>query len=462
MAVWEGVLTADKWLPFSALSFSFRLAPHISHTHPTDTTQLSVDLLATYKRINDVFYAKKRKESAAKLSSNGKIFNEGFDDDGGNYVVQIGEEIAQRYIVSDILGKGSFGVVVKAHDHRRDENVALKMIKNKPQFTAQARIEIDILSKLLERCKKDPEDHNIVTLKKYFTWKNHLCLVFELLSFNLYDLIKYTKFTGVSLTLIAKFAYQILRTLEFLAQPSLEIIHCDLKPENILLKKPKRSGIKVCTRVYDTMRGGAFCGPGSCGAAAHPQGWGVGLGWGALEGEPPLPRLMFWGGAGLVMVFWDWATPTITLQVVDFGSSCYLAKTLHKYIQSRFYRAPEVCCLWMACGAAFFSPAAGPLLTRIRSVHLWLTMSHPVQVILGIPYNCAIDMWSLGCILVEMHTGYEPPLPVAWVPPAGLWGMCATHAPILVASIFNASLHNHPFYQTASPCSMGVTRQTSC
>ena len=26
------------------------------------------------------------------------------------------------------------------------------------------------------------------------------------------------------------------------------------------------------------------------------------------------------------------------------------------------------------------------------------------EVLLGIPYNLAIDMWSLGCILVEMHT----------------------------------------------------------
>lgn len=26
---------------------------------------------------------------------------------------------------------------------------------------------------------------------------------------------------------------------------------------------------------------------------------------------------------------------------------------------------------------------------------------------LGLPYSVAIDMWSLGCILVEMHTG-EP------------------------------------------------------
>ena len=42
---------------------------------------------------------------------------------------------------------------------------------------------------------------------------------------------------------------------------------------------------------------------------------------------------------------------------------------IYQYIQSRFYRSPEV--------------------------------------LLGIAYDLAIDMWSLGCILVEMHTG-EP------------------------------------------------------
>lgn len=42
---------------------------------------------------------------------------------------------------------------------------------------------------------------------------------------------------------------------------------------------------------------------------------------------------------------------------------------IYQYIQSRFYRSPEV--------------------------------------LLGIPYDLGIDMWSLGCILLEMHTG-EP------------------------------------------------------
>lgn len=44
------------------------------------------------------------------------------------------------------------------------------------------------------------------------------------------------------------------------------------------------------------------------------------------------------------------------------------SSTVYTYIQSRFYRSPEV--------------------------------------ILGHPYSMAIDMWSLGCILAELYTGY--------------------------------------------------------
>ena len=84
-----------------------------------------------------------------------------------------------------------------------------------------------------------------VRLKRHFMFRNHLCLVFELLSYNLYELLRNTNFRGVSLNLTRKFAQQLCTALLFLSHPSLNIIHCDLKPENILLCNPKRSAIRI-------------------------------------------------------------------------------------------------------------------------------------------------------------------------------------------------------------------------
>lgn len=55
------------------------------------------------------------------------------------------------------------------------------------------------------------------------------------------------------------------------------------------------------------------------------------------------------------------------IKVIDFGSSCFEHEKVYTYIQSRFYRSPEV--------------------------------------ILGMTYGLPIDMWSLGCILAELYTG---------------------------------------------------------
>ena len=78
-------------------------------------------------------------------------------------------------------------------------------------------------------------------MKEYFKHKNHLCIVFEMLSYNLYELLSITQFTGVSLHLVRKFAYQILTALAFLSSDAIRVIHADLKPENILLDR--KSGV---------------------------------------------------------------------------------------------------------------------------------------------------------------------------------------------------------------------------
>ncbi|KAG5441511.1 Dual specificity tyrosine-phosphorylation-regulated kinase 1B, variant 2 [Clonorchis sinensis] len=218
--------------------------------------------------------------------------------------VRIGDVWQDRYKILALIGKGTFGQVVRALDQESGEEVAIKVIKNKRSFLQQAGVEIKLLCEMAafqsnEQLATEVGANYIVNLKAHFTYHGHLCLVFELLSYNLYDLLVNTNYRGVSLNLTRKFAQQLCAALVFLSRPDVQVIHCDLKPENILLVNPKRSAIKV----------------------------------------------------------------------IDFGSSCHVSEKVYQYIQSRFYRCPEV--------------------------------------LLNLDYGLGIDMWSLGCILVEMHTG-EP------------------------------------------------------
>ena len=224
------------------------------------------------------------------------VSSQRFDDEHGDYLIKIKDHLAFRYEIIDVLGKGTFGQVVRCIDHKRNEEVAVKIIKNKKSYHKQAIIELKILQKLRQ---SDPEGkYNVVKIKNYFLFRKHICISFELLSISLYDLLTQNNFEGLSLVLIHRFAVQLLVCLQFISKQN--IIHCDLKPENILLKSTEKALINI----------------------------------------------------------------------IDFGSAWETLEKSKKnfYIQSRFYRAPEV--------------------------------------ILEIDYSHAIDIWSLGCILAELFTGF--------------------------------------------------------
>ncbi|KAF2858420.1 kinase-like protein [Piedraia hortae CBS 480.64] len=220
--------------------------------------------------------------------------NYGYDDERGDYNIVLGDHLAYRYEVVDVLGKGSFGQVVRCIDHKKGGIVAVKIIRNKKRFHQQALIEVGILKRLGEW---DPDGaHATLSTTGSFYFRNHLCIVTPCLSINLYEFIRAHNFVGFSLVLIRRIARQLLACLTLLQQK--RIIHCDLKPENILLCDARKADVRV----------------------------------------------------------------------IDFGSSCREEEKVYTYIQSRFYRSPEV--------------------------------------ILGSSYGLGIDMWSFGCILAELFTGY--------------------------------------------------------
>jgi dual specificity tyrosine-phosphorylation-regulated kinase 2/3/4 len=74
--------------------------------------------------------------------------NFGYDDERGDYTIVLGDHLSYRYEIVDILGKGSFGQVVRCIDHKTGVLVAVKIIRNKKRFHQQALVEVNILQKL--------------------------------------------------------------------------------------------------------------------------------------------------------------------------------------------------------------------------------------------------------------------------------------------------------------------------
>ncbi|KAI3385897.1 hypothetical protein SNEBB_006306 [Seison nebaliae] len=219
-----------------------------------------------------------------------------YNDEHGNYKKMLNDHISYRYEIIDTLGKGSFGQVLLCQDHKTGHHVAIKLIRNKKKFRDQGAIEVKILKHLKKIDLKSKERSiNCVHIQDYFYFRNHLCISFEVLGKNLYEVLKSIRYKGFPLKNIRIIAKQILQCLSVLEEE--KIIHCDLKPENILIVGKNIEQVKV----------------------------------------------------------------------IDFGSGCYESQQIYTYIQSRFYRAPEI--------------------------------------VLGLRYTCSIDMWSFGCILCELLNG---------------------------------------------------------
>lgn len=240
--------------------------------------------LKEIKRFKQVYYIRKKLQGVV----------ENFSSADGHYLIQLGDSICYRYEIVEVIGSGSFGQVVKCLDHKKNEYVAIKILKRSHTSKKQGLNEYKMLSLL----HSSSQSSCIVEVKRKFEFRFHFFIVLELLGYSLRDFINLNSMQSLPITLVKRVTSQLLLALSHMH--SQQVIHCDLKPDNIAFKSSNKSSIRV----------------------------------------------------------------------FDFGSSCLDNNTIFTYIQSRYYRAPEIV---LQCGK----------------------------------YSTAIDMWSLGCIVAEMLLG-EP------------------------------------------------------
>ncbi|KAL6452327.1 YAK1 Dual specificity protein kinase YAK1 [Candida maltosa Xu316] len=269
----------------------------VNSIHISPVNALSVYLTESYSicQPRKFQYSKSTNPKRVLTKPSEPKYNNGYDNEDSDYILYVndvlGAEEGKKYMVLDLLGSGTFGQVVKCQNLINQSVCAVKVIKSKPAYMNQSLTEV----RLLEFLNTNSDGKSFIRLMDTFMHKEHLCLVFEILASNLYELIKQNQFQGLNMKLVKLLTKQLLEAMAQLK--SFQMIHCDLKPENILLCKPDKPNIKV----------------------------------------------------------------------IDFGSACFARNTIYTYIQSRFYRSPEV--------------------------------------ILGLAYTESIDMWSLGCIVGELFLG---------------------------------------------------------
>ncbi|KAK8478853.1 hypothetical protein V6N13_090426 [Hibiscus sabdariffa] len=239
------------------------------------------------------------------------------DDKDGHYMFALGENLTSRYKIYRKVGEGTFGQVLECWDRETKEMVAIKVIRSIKKYREAAMMELEVLRYL---GKHDRNGGRCVQLLNWFDYRNHICIVFEMLGPSLYDFLQKNNFRPFPVDLVRELGRQLLECVAFIHD--LQLIHTDLKPENILFVSPEYvkipdEQVMSCSAIRETC-------------------------------YRRLPK-------------------SSAIKVIDLGSAVYEHQDHNYIVSTRHYRAPEV--------------------------------------ILGLGWSYPCDIWSVGCILVELCSG---------------------------------------------------------
>uniref|UniRef100_A0A0D3EQQ6 Protein kinase domain-containing protein n=1 Tax=Oryza barthii TaxID=65489 RepID=A0A0D3EQQ6_9ORYZ len=278
------------------------------------------------------------------------------DDRDGHYVFDLGENLNRRYKILSKMGEGTFGRVLECWDRETHEYVAIKVVRSIRKYRDAAMIEIDVLNRLAEN---ERYRSLCVQIQGWFDYRNHICIVFEKLGPSLYDFLKRNRYQPFPVELVREFGRQLLESVAYMHE--LRLIHTDLKPENILLVSSEY--IRV---------------PGSKKNSQDEMHFKC------------LPK-------------------SSAIKLIDFGSTAFDNQEHSSIVSTRHYRAPEIILVWniLAMKVNVASSMLQWSTTKRWSIYSSLDNSDILEYVpmTGLGWSFPCDLWSVGCILVELCSG---------------------------------------------------------
>lgn len=116
-----------------------------------------------------------------------------------------------------LLGQGTFGKVVEAYDKQRKVRCAVKIIRSVQKYRDASKIELRVLSTLASNDKTNR--NKCIHLRDCFDFRNHICIVTDLLGQSVFDFLKSNSFVPFPSSQIQSFARQLFTSVacEFIA-----------------------------------------------------------------------------------------------------------------------------------------------------------------------------------------------------------------------------------------------------
>ena len=139
------------------------------------------------------------------------------DDEDGHYIIVPDSDLTDRYEISKMLGQGTFGKVVQAYDRKRKTHCAIKIIRSVQKYRDASRIELRVLSTLAANDKYNR--NKCIHLRDCFDYRNHICIVTDLLGQSVFDFLKSNIFTPFPNSQIQSFARQLFTSVACQSSP---------------------------------------------------------------------------------------------------------------------------------------------------------------------------------------------------------------------------------------------------